>query len=461
VTSDDDRALIAAAREYIASELGEEYPLVATLERGVAYHHAGLPPEIRALVETLLERGIVRAVAGTSTLAQGVNFPLAAVVVEVLTVRQGRGRPNRPMTYAEFWNISGRAGRAPQDRVGTVVWPSVSPAQDRQFVEYLTGEAAEVVSALTDAIVRLADEGVELNLQLVRNQPALSQFLQFLAHALRVAGYERAVGEVEDILRSSLVYRRLRRADADVAEGLVRWARRFFGEVRGERLLPIADVTGFSLPSIGLMSGRAPDEIRSPDFWAPDHLFGDDLAPFTQLIEVLADVPELSLASDEPGGINAARVAGIVRDWVMGATLPQIAERWYPNVPLEESLRSTGRYLFRDLVGQVPWGLGALQALGLGTEESDDPEMLEARRVPALTFYGIDRASSLAVRMVGVPRAAAKVLGERAPQFESFAEARRWVGQLAPQEWDEAGRERGIRGTTLSALWQAIGGTAA
>jgi replicative superfamily II helicase len=46
-------------------------------------------------------------------LAQGVNFPLAAVVVETLKVPQRRGLPWRPLTYAEFWNIAGRCGPRP------------------------------------------------------------------------------------------------------------------------------------------------------------------------------------------------------------------------------------------------------------------------------------------------------------------------------------------------------------
>jgi hypothetical protein len=461
VDTDDDRSLLQASKEYIASELGEEYPLLATLDKGVAYHHAGLPPEVRALVESLLERGAVRAVAGTSTLAQGVNFPLAAVVIEVLKVPQRRGLPWRPMTYAEFWNVAGRAGRALKDRVGTVVWPSTSPAQDDEFRDYLRGEATEVVSALSAAVLRLNDEGVELNLQLVRNQPALSHFLQYLAHALRVAGYDRAVGEVEDILRSSLVYRRLRRDDYEVAENLVRWARGFFGEVRGARFLPISDSTGFSLPSIGLLAGTAPDAIRTPEFWDPENLFGEDPAPFTRLIEVLSEVPELSLASDAPGGINAARVAGIVRDWVGGATLPQIAEEWYPNQPKEQALKDAGRYLFRELVGQVPWGLGALQAIGLGTDETEEETILRARRVPAMTFYGVSRPEALSVRMVGVPRAAADELGQRAPAFTSFTDAREWVAGLSDRDWDEAGQVRGISGATLRRMWLEVGGTAA
>jgi hypothetical protein len=258
-----------------------------------------------------------------------------------------------------------------------------------------------------------------------------------------------------------LVYQRLRREDHDVAESLVRWARGFFSDVRDAPYLSLSDATGFSLPSIGLLAATAPEEIRTAEFWAPAHLFGDDPAPMTHLIEVLSGVPELHLASDAPGGINAARVAGIVRAWVSGATLPEIAEEWYPDEALADALTSAGRYLFRDLVGQVPWGLGALQALGLGTEETDDEALLTARRIPAMTYYGVSQAEALPARMVGVPRAAASVIGRRAPVFSSFSEARRWVSELPETTWEEAGRERGMNGANLRRIWEAVGGTAA
>src|SRR5262249_3066357 len=85
----DSFADIEDAVAYIQSELGHEYPLAKTLPDRVAFHHAGLPPEVRALVERLAAEGSVMVVTGTTTLAQGVNFPLANVIVETLTLSQG------------------------------------------------------------------------------------------------------------------------------------------------------------------------------------------------------------------------------------------------------------------------------------------------------------------------------------------------------------------------------------
>lgn len=352
-----DDEFVEAGATYIASELGDEYPLVDAIRSGVAFHHAGLPPEVRSLVEVLLERGSVRVVAGTSTLAQGVNFPLSSVVIETLKVPQGRGRPYRDLQYSEFWNIAGRAGRALKDPVGLVVWPATTPADENQFRDYLAGEAAEVVSALAAVLSGIGGAETDYNLALVRRQPSLSHFLQYLTHALRVAGYEQAIAEVEEILRSSLVFHRLRQEHRDVAEQLVRWSRRFLASARDRPLIEVADVTGLSLPSVGLLAGTAPATLRDPEFWHPDHLFGDDLAPLTDVVALIGELPEMSLGlTDEPGGMNAHRVAGILRDWVVGTTLPEIAENWYPFETGARALLEVGRYLFRRTHRPAPLG---------------------------------------------------------------------------------------------------------
>lgn len=460
-TSSDGTGLRDDVVEYVRSELGDSYPLADLLRGGVAFHHAGLPPEVRALVEMLLERGLVRVVCGTSTLAQGVNFPLAAVIIETLKVPQGRGRPDRDMSFAEFWNVAGRAGRALKDPLGLVLYPTASPAHEDEFRKYLEREAQDVVSALSGVLVGLDQASDDYGLKLVREQPALSQFLQYLAHALRVAGYERAVADIEEILRSSLGFYRLQDADRETAQGLIRWSSAFLERTRSASFLSVADNTGFSLPSVGWMSANLPSTARDAEFWSSEHLFGDDLEPLTQIVQLLADVPELRLApTDEPGRIDPRRVAGILRDWVSGRTLPEIADAWYPEGGTPEGLRRAGRYLFRDLTGQVPWGMGALQAVtGLSGDDSDAAEA--ARRAPAMAFYGVSTTAALNMRMAGVPRAAADVVGRGSPEFTSFAEVRAWVMGQPEDRWREAESERGVRAGVFERIWEAVGGTTA
>ncbi|MFF0290059.1 DEAD/DEAH box helicase [Streptomyces sp. NPDC005262] len=457
LTDCPDRQLLSAAIDYIENELGIDYPLARTLRSGVAFHHAGLPPEVRSLVEILLDRGCIRVVAGTSTLAQGVDFPLSSVIIETLKVPQKRGEKYRPLRYSEFWNIAGRAGRALKDRVGVVVYPSTGMAQDSEFRNYLEGEAVHVVSALLKAITLLDANRPEYNLKLVRGHPQLSHFFQYLAHALKVGGFESASAEVEEILRSSLVFHGLQSDDREIAERLVSWSRGFMEEFRSNSFLGIADVTGLSLPSVGLLSASSPRVFKEPEFWAPENLFGDNLNPLTQIIEVLAEVPEMSLApSDEAGGLNSRRVAGVLRDWVAGKTLPEIADNWFPTAT--KPLTDAGKYLFREVSGYLPWGLGALQLIELAGNDSE--EAARAFHVPAMSFYGVNTIEALPLRMVGVPRAAATHFGASAPQFASFQEARSWVASQPMAMWQTAAT-RTFSPETLKIIWDAVGGSTA
>src|SRR5260370_37224611 len=61
--------------------LQQVHDLAQILPRGLAFHHAGLLPGLKVLVETLFARGHLRAVFATDTLALGINMPVRAVVV--------------------------------------------------------------------------------------------------------------------------------------------------------------------------------------------------------------------------------------------------------------------------------------------------------------------------------------------------------------------------------------------
>ena len=111
----------ASVMNFAKAELGADHPLARHLQKGVAFHHAGLSHDLRYLIELLIDAGDIDIVCGTTTLAQGVNFPIGSVIIETLDKPADRGR--QPMTFSEFWNIAGRAGRAMRDRVGLVVFP--------------------------------------------------------------------------------------------------------------------------------------------------------------------------------------------------------------------------------------------------------------------------------------------------------------------------------------------------
>ncbi len=111
--------------------LQQVHALAEILPRGLAFHHAGLLPGLKVLVETLFARGHLRAVFATDTLALGINMPARAVVVGSLS--KFDGQEMRLLTPNEYRQLTGRAGRRGMDVRGAAIipyspWEPLSPA---------------------------------------------------------------------------------------------------------------------------------------------------------------------------------------------------------------------------------------------------------------------------------------------------------------------------------------------
>ncbi|MFN8534957.1 MAG: DEAD/DEAH box helicase [Dehalococcoidia bacterium] len=126
IRDDESRAHVERELRAIEERVGGEELAMAQLERladalprGLAFHHAGLVPALRELVERLFEAGRIGVVFATGTLALGINMPARTVVLEQLSTRDERGW--RPLHKREFLQMAGRAGRRGMDPVGHIV----------------------------------------------------------------------------------------------------------------------------------------------------------------------------------------------------------------------------------------------------------------------------------------------------------------------------------------------------
>jgi len=126
LTNSQERASI---REIIAKNiklLAEEdlvvlgyYEWADALERGIAAHHAGLLPAFKVTVEELFQKGLVKAVFATETLALGINMPARTVVLEKLS--KWNGEAHVAISPGEYTQLTGRAGRRGIDIEGNAV----------------------------------------------------------------------------------------------------------------------------------------------------------------------------------------------------------------------------------------------------------------------------------------------------------------------------------------------------
>ncbi|KAI3729078.1 hypothetical protein L6452_17725 [Arctium lappa] len=87
--------------------------------RGVAAHHAGCLPLWKSFIEELFQRGLVKVVFATETLAAGINMPARTAVISSLSKRSESGRIQ--LTTNELLQMAGRAGRRGIDKRGHAV----------------------------------------------------------------------------------------------------------------------------------------------------------------------------------------------------------------------------------------------------------------------------------------------------------------------------------------------------
>ena len=143
--SEEREEIIKTANRYTQNLAQEDLEILghaqwlAALERGIAAHHAGLLPSFKSAVEDLFQRGLVKAVFATETLALGINMPAKTVVLEKLV--KYNGEAHVAITPGEFTQLTGRAGRRGIDIEGNAViqW---SPSID-------SGTAAGLASTRT------------------------------------------------------------------------------------------------------------------------------------------------------------------------------------------------------------------------------------------------------------------------------------------------------------------------
>ena len=95
---------------------------VAALCDGIAAHHAGLLPVLKAVVEEAFAAGLLKVVFATETLALGINMPARSVVIEKLVKYNGESHVD--VTPGEYTQLTGRAGRRGIDTIGhaIVLW---------------------------------------------------------------------------------------------------------------------------------------------------------------------------------------------------------------------------------------------------------------------------------------------------------------------------------------------------
>ncbi len=95
-----------------------------------------------------------------------------------------------------------------------------------------------------------------------------------------------------------------------------------------------------------------------------------------------------------------------------GASVPDIARRYFMSEgdDATKAMTTCGQNLFGKLTQTAAWGLGTLLAI-TGSALSEE-RLRSLSNLPSRVYYGVNDDAAIALRLLGVPRAAAPRLAQ-------------------------------------------------
>lgn len=464
---------ITLVQRFLATEISPEFELIDMLARGIAVHHAGLPVEVLSLIEWLTEAGYVRVLCATTTIAQGLNFPVSSVFLATTKYPYGVQMPHR-----SFWNLAGRAGRIGQDSVGVVgIAAGEDPNSVRQYVSDATGSLISRMESLLD---NLHTAGQLNNLTAVIMQDQWADFRSYIAHLWNEKrNLDTVISEAEQTLRNTFGFGVLRAKTADTAsqqkaDALLE-ATRGYVRVLAEHPenASLADATGFSPEGVRtalLEMNKLENKLTLKD-WESSSLFGNTgTSALPELMGIMMRVPQLQKGLEDFQGEGVSnKLADITQAWVSGSSLAEIANLFFSGDDLTTKISKTCKAVYRDLANNCAWGLSALSKMptaGLDFERLSDEEKRHLNNLPAMLYHGVRSEEAVLMRMNSVPRSVAEAAGaEFKNQFSNInitkapKLAAEFLKSLNTDDWDKLkSKSATMSGEDYQKVWKHLSG---
>jgi len=143
-------------------KVGQYHAILCLLKKGVAFHHSGLLPLLKEIVEVLFSRGLVKVLFATETFAVGINMPTKTVVFTSYR-KVDDGGHLRMLRPHEYIQMAGRAGRRGKDTEGLVLYlPAHRPESVEDVQAMMLGRAQSLESKMDfhyDFIIKCLQSG--------------------------------------------------------------------------------------------------------------------------------------------------------------------------------------------------------------------------------------------------------------------------------------------------------------
>ena len=125
------------------------YTLISLLEKGIGFHHSGLLPLLKEIVEILFSKGLIKVLFATETFAVGLNMPTRTVIFTGLRKYDDSSDSMRLLSTDEYIQMAGRAGRRGKDTKGYVFYlPDRQPEILEDIKKMMTGSKTKLQSRM-------------------------------------------------------------------------------------------------------------------------------------------------------------------------------------------------------------------------------------------------------------------------------------------------------------------------
>lgn len=462
---------VELVKKFVASELGNKYPLVKYLEKGLAMHSSALPEDIRFLIENLMANNELRVLVATTTIAQGINFPVSSIIMSSYNYRD-KISGTYPMPTRDFWNLVGRAGRMDQKSVG-FVGITISDLNFKQQLatlsSYLSIAANDLASVLVKMVHDAINQGENFKLSSFFYRNEWSSFLQYISHMYKQSeNLNRFVAEIELTLRRTFGFNQLsEREKRFLSEKVKEYASSI-----NKGLATLSDSTGFSTETIKRTMGQLKELNFNNNDWNARLLFSGKTDSLSKLVGIMLKAPEIreQLSDIDVSGstITESILSKVITDWVSGKDINKIAASYFGGED-ETSVNRATRAIYSKLVNSASWGLAALQKLpssGLNFDSLSLEEKRTFMNLPAMIYYGVSTDEAVLLRKQSVPRMIANKLGiDLKENFgdtlygKSSTEIIEWLSSLPNSKWQAAiPANKKISGEEYKIVWQTLAG---
>ena len=156
--------------------------------RGIAFHHSGLLPLLKEIIEILFSKGYVRLLFCTETFAVGLNMPTKTVLFAGFKKYDDTTGAMRMLRNDEYLQMAGRAGRRGKDDKGVVIYlPDREPVRPEEMQKMMKGARPPIESRM--------DFHYDFLLKTIQSSTAPQKWLQIMEQSYWFQQYQKQLIE--------------------------------------------------------------------------------------------------------------------------------------------------------------------------------------------------------------------------------------------------------------------------